>query len=333
MSDTQSQTPSITDRVRPIETGAPVVGVQFVGETAVLVLGEEALLLADGSGERRVEVHAGGILASAGDGKRVITGGDDGKVMATAADGTTSVIAKDPKSRWIDQVAIGPDRAVAWSAGKTVSVQGPKIETKSLDIPSAAGGLAFAPKGFRIAIAHYNGATLWFPNAAAKPEFFDWKGSHLGVTFSPDGKFLITLMQEAMLHGWRIADRKHMRMSGYTARVRSVAWTQDGDWLATGGSDQLILWPFQSKDGPMGKNPKMLSPWATRLQMVAAHPTQDVVACGYLNGLVMMVRIDDGAEILVRKPGTSPITALAFSETGAHLAFGTEDGQAGFVTF
>ena len=46
-----------------------------------------------------------------------------------------------------------------------------------------------------------------------------------------------------MLHGWRLADRKHLRMSGYSAKVRSLSWSGDGDWLATSGSEQLILWP------------------------------------------------------------------------------------------
>ncbi len=333
MTNTETTTPSIAERVRPIAAGAPVVAVHFLGDTAAFALGEETLLLADAAGERRVAVHAGAILAAAGDGNRIVTGGDDGKVVATSADGTSTTIAKDSKSRWIDQVAVGPDAAVAWSAGKTVYVQSAKGELRSLDVVSSAGGLAFAPKGFRLAIAHYNGATLWFPNAAAPPEMLEWKGSHLGVTFSPDGKFLVTLMQEAMLHGWRLADRKHMRMSGYAARVRSVGWTSGGDWLATGGSDQLVLWPFQGKDGPMGKNPKMLAPWSTRLVMVACHPGQDIVACGYINGLLLLVRVADGAEILVRKPGDAPITALAFSRIGGHLAFGTEDGQAGLVAF
>ena len=54
--------------------------------------------------------------------------------------------------------------------------------------------------------------------ADAKPETLEWKGSHLDVTFSPDGRFLVTAMQEPTLHGWRLVDSKHMRMSGYAAR-------------------------------------------------------------------------------------------------------------------
>ena len=135
-------------------------------------------------------VHAGAILASSSDGIRIVTGGDDGKLVATDADGKHEILATDDKKRWIDQVALGPDGAVAWSAGKTAHVLTRKGETRSFEAPSTVAGLCFAPKGFRLAIAHYNGATLWFPNAeGAKPQTFEWKGSHLAVTISPDGKF------------------------------------------------------------------------------------------------------------------------------------------------
>ena len=174
-------------------------------------------------------------------------------------------------------------------------------EEKSFDAPSTVGGLAFAPKGLRLAIAHYNGVTLWFPNMAAKPEFLEWAGSHLGVTFSPDNKFLVTAMHEPALHGWRLADNRHMRMSGYPGRVRSMSWSAGGKGLATSGADTVIVWPFASKDGPMGKEPAMLAPLQARVSAVACHPKQDIMAAGYSDGTVLMVRLEDGAEILVRR--------------------------------
>jgi len=36
---------------------------------------------------------------------------------------------------------------------------------------------------------------------AANPEFLEWAGSHLGVVFRPDNKFLVTSMHEPALHG------------------------------------------------------------------------------------------------------------------------------------
>jgi WD40 repeat protein len=209
-------------------------------------------------------------------------------------------------------------------------VQTAKREERTLELGSSVGGLAFAPRGFRLAASCYNGATLWFPNAPnATPERLEWKGSHLETSFSPDGKFLVTSMQEPALHGWRIADRKDMRMSGYPARVRSIAWSADGKWLATSGADQAILWPFQGKDGPMGKQPRILAPHEHKVAVVACHPRQEVVAVGYEDGMILLVRIEDGAEILAHKPGDGPVTALAWDLT--RVAFGTEDGAAGVI--
>ena len=324
--------PSVVERVRPVAAGAPVVGIHFLKETAVFVLGEEALLFAAHDGEpRRVAVHGGAILSSAGDGARVVTGGDDGKVIATDAKGERETVATDAKRRWIDHVAVGPSSAVAWSAGKQAFAHTGKGAEKSLEVVSTVGGLAFAPKGLRLAIAHYNGATLWFPNAKADPETLEWKGSHLGAKFSPDGRFLVTSMQEPMLHGWRLDDRKDMRMSGYGARVRSLGWTADGKSLATSGSTQIVLWPFGGKDGPMGKQPQLLAPSEHQAEVVACHPKQGVVAVGFADGIVLLVRTDDGAEILAKKPGDGPVTALAWSASGKLLAFGTESGEAGIL--
>ena len=331
MAASGSDTVSVVERTRPIAIDGAIVGAHFLGRTAAFVLGEEAIVLAPPDGEpRRVDAHGAAILATAADDSRVITAGDDGKIVAIDAQGTSSVLASDPKHRWIDHVALGPDGVIAWSAGKTAYVQAKEL--REFEAPSTVGGLAFFPKGLRLAIAHYNGATLWFPNAAgAAPEKLEWKGSHLGATVSPDGRFLVTTMQEPMLHGWRLVDRQHMRMSGYAARVMSLSWSAGGHWLATAGASQLVLWPFQSKDGPMGKTPRLLTPSGHHIDVVACHPGTDVVAAGYDNGFVVLARIDDGAEILAKKPGEAPITALAWSGDGRLLAWGAESGEAGIV--
>lgn len=333
MSETRPDTPSVTSRMRPVDTDAPVIAAHFLGDKAVFVLAEDKALMSGADGaSKAIVLHDGGILSSVAGGTRIVTGGDDGKVMELDATGETRVVFADPKRKWIDHVALGPDGATAWSAGKTVSVATRKGEIKSLDLPSTAGGLAFLPKGFRLAIAHYNGASLWFPNAKANPEALEWKGSHLGITVSPDGRFVVTTMQEPMLHGWRIVDGKHMRMSGYATRVRSMNWTADGAFLATGGSDQLILWPFSGKDGPMGKQPTMLAPHAKKVSIVACHPKQPMVAVGYEDGLVLLVRLDDGAEVLAHSSDLdTPVTALAWSGDGLQLAFACEDCVAGVI--
>jgi Anaphase-promoting complex subunit 4 WD40 domain len=331
VTDPRTDTPSVVERTRAITTEVAAVAAHFLGEIAVFVLGEAALLLVARDGQARsVAVHNGAILCSAAADDRVATGGDDGKVVATDAQGASEALASDAKHRWIDRVAIGPG-ALAWSAGKQAFARTGKGGEHAIEVGSTVGGLAFAPKGLRLAIAHYNGVTLWFPNLHADPEMLGWRGSHRDAIFSPDGRFVISSMQEPTLHGWRLADRKDMRMSGYAARVHSFGFTADGKWLATSGSNQLILWPFQGRDGPMGKTPRILARAESQAEIVACHPKQNVVAVGYADGLVLLVRVDDGAEILVRKPAGAPVTALAWNASGSMLAVAAEDGKAGLI--
>lgn len=325
----ENEVRSVAELVTTYETGAHIVACGFLGDSAVFAGGEGEVVFASG---RKVAAHPGGaILEALFDDARIVSCGDDGRVAATSAEGAVETIA-DVKNKWIDHIALGPDGAMAWSAGKTAYVKTKKGE-KTLDVPSTVGGLAFAPKGFRLAVAHYNGVSLWFPNLQAKPDFLEWKGSHLGVVWSPDGKFLVTAMQEPAMHGWRLADNKHMRMSGYPSRVRSMSFSHDGKLLATSGAESVILWPFGSKDGPMGKDPGMLAPAreGSRVTCVACHPDKEAVAVGYSDGMVMMARISDAAEILVRGPEGGEVTALAWHANGVSLAYGTDEGKAGVL--
>lgn len=323
---------SVTDRVKPVALGMSVTAVHYLGDRAAFVSAEEHVAFVDQDGAvSKVEAVGGGILSAVSDGARIVLGSDDGKVVAVDAKGEVAVLATDPKRRWIDNVALHAEGSVAWSVGKTAFVRSPKGEEKSLEVPSTVGGLAFAPKGLRLAIAHYNGATLWFPNMAGTPEFLAWAGSHLGVSFSPDNKFLVTAMHEPALHGWRLADSRHMRMTGYPSRVKSMAWGAGGRFLATSGADMVIMWPFVGKDGPMGKEPAMLAPLQAKVTAVACHPKQDILAAGYEDGTVLMIRMHDGAEILVRRNGTPPIAALAWSAAGTWLALSDEAGDAGLL--
>jgi WD40 repeat protein len=338
MTDTSFKTVTVTDRVRPISLGHAATAAYFLKDTACFVGADEAVSLVSLDGSiRRVDAASGGILCSVTDGKQIVFGSDDGRVLSVNAAGETRTLATDAKRRWIDNVALHSDGSIAYSAGKTAFVKQPNSKgkeaaDKSFDVPSTVGGLAFAPKGLRLAIAHYNGVTMWFPNMAGSGELLEWKGSHLGVMFSPDGKFLVTAMHEAALHGWRLVDAKHMRMTGYPGRVRSMAWTTGGKALATSGADCIILWPVASRDGPMGKEPAMLAPLPTKVSVVACHPSADVLAAGYADGTVLMVRMEDGAEILVRRKDDVPVAGLAWSADGKHLALATEAGEAGLLT-
>ncbi|MDR7036892.1 WD40 repeat protein [Methylobacterium sp. BE186] len=327
--------PSLTSHVAPIEAGAHVTAAHWLKDTLALSLGDGGVLLHREGADERLAAHPeGAILCAAGDAARLVTGGDDGRVVEIRADGRLTEIAAAKGGAWIDALAVHPDGAVAYSAGRQVSARDAKGRERTFQAPSSARGLAFAPKGYRLAVAHYNGASLWYPNHETPPEVIEWKGSHIDVTWSPDGRFVITTMQENALHGWRLQpDRGHMRMSGYPGKVRSTAWSADGHWLATSGAEAAIVWPFDSKEGPTGKAPRECGVRPARVARVAFHPKAPVLAIGYEDGCILLVRFTDASELLVRPAVKgSGISALAWDARGARLAFGSADGQAGLLT-
>ena len=308
--------------VQDLTFSAFVVDAVFLGRTAAFALGDGSVRLVDGEAETRADVHAGAILSTArtADGRRLVTGGDDGLVAVTDATGAVTRVAERPK-KWIDHVAAGRQVAVRFADGRE----------RSLDLPRAAGGIAFAPKGTRLAIARYDGVTLWWPATEAAPTALEWKGAHLAALFSPDGKYVVTAMQDNALHGWRIADGKDMRMSGYPAKPRSLSWSAKGKFRATSGANAAVVWPFHFKDGPMGKPPLQLGAREVLVTRVACHPTEEMLAVGYQDGMILAVRFGDAEEAVMRRPGGGPVSALNWDERGGRLAFGTEEGTGGLV--
>ncbi len=284
------------------------------------------------------ESHDGLLAATPSlDNKRLITAGEDGKVLAIDGDGVTRLVGKI-NGKWIDKLAAGPQDAVAFASGRHVEIVLGDGTSNSFTLERSAEGLAFAPKGMRLAVARYNGVSLYWAMTQTEPVTLDWAGAHTAITFSPDGKFVVTTMQENALHGWRLDNRatgdgKHMRMTGYPAKVKSVSWSPKGKWLATSGAPAAILWPFSGKDGPMGKAPRELGSMGEILVThVACHPSEDVVAIGYGDGMIMAVRIEDQSEAVLRKGGKSAISSLNWDKQGLRIAYGSEEGEAGIIT-
>ena len=95
-------------------------------------------------------------------------GSEVSKVMRTAADGTTSLVAEAPR-KWIAQVAAGPQGSVAYAYGKTTHVRLADGTTKEFTEERTVEGLAFAPKGLRVAAARYNGVSLHWVGTSGQP--------------------------------------------------------------------------------------------------------------------------------------------------------------------
>ncbi|MBV2184562.1 MAG: WD40 repeat domain-containing protein, partial [Rhizobium sp.] len=185
--------------VAPLDIDGHVVTAAFLGDIPVFAAASGSIHRLDG-GEKVTQAHDGGLLACVKDStdQTLITGGEDGRVLRVGHDGGVTELVHVPR-KWISVVAAGPQGAVAYAVGKSGHVRLADGTTRDFTEERTIEGLGFAPKGMRIAAARYNGVTMHWIGTTGAPVDLEWKGAHTGVTFSPDGRFVVTTMQENAL--------------------------------------------------------------------------------------------------------------------------------------
>ena len=300
---------------------------------AIFALGDGAVRFESGEA---AEAHDGAILSAClhPSGAGVLTGGDDGRVVWSRPGEAAVELAKVAGGRWIDAVAAsGESKLIAFAAGRELHVRDAADAgfTRTFVHERSVADVAFDPKGRRIATATYGGAALWYARIAEqKPVLLKWAGSHLACAWSPDGKFLISAMQDNQLHGWRVADEKNMRMGGYPAKVRSLVFLSKGQLLATSGASGAVVWPFGGATGPMGKQAAEVGyDEAAMVARVAATPQGGRLAAGLDDGRVWVTDLTASKIHPVKAEKGAPVTALAITPDGRRVAWGDEAGGAG----
>ena len=314
-----------------INFDAYVTATAFTRSGCAFALGDGRVAFEDGSA---LQAHDGAVLCAAvhpsGDG--LVTGGDDGKVAWTRP-GATETLA-EVRGRWIDCVAASAESGlIAFGAGRDLHVRDsgdPSLE-RTFTHEKSVAGLAFEPKGRKIAAATYGGVAIWYARIAEqKPQMLKWAGSHILTMFSPDGRFLMSSMQENQLHGWRLSDGKDLRMGGYPAKVKALAFLAKGNALATSGAQGAVVWPFAGANGPMGKEAaEVVYDGGSVVVQVAAAFNRTLLAGGLDDGRVWAIDLTGGTQRFIKADKGAAISALAMSDDGKRVAWGDEDGGAG----
>ncbi|MBX3454510.1 WD40 repeat domain-containing protein [Ferrovibrio sp.] len=319
---------------------APVTAIAWaVPDVAAFGLGDGSLALRDLAAPdrpaERFPAHADallclGVLKDGG----LVSGGADGRLMLCRRDAEPKLLAEAPR-KWIEHLAISADAdLIAYAVGKEAVLLQPDGTRLAMlaDHPSTLSGLAFNARGKRLATAHYNGVSLWWVKSSEqKPKRLNWRGSHVGLSWSPDSRFIMTATQENELHGWRVEDFADMRMSGYPSKPRAMAWSHDSKWLATAGAEVAVCWECAGK-GPMGSTPVEMNAGAM-VTAVAFHPRHAILASGHADGAVILGRLGDQRSVKLEQVGHQPIAALAWSPDGRFLMAGGEEGAAAILDF
>ena len=314
--------------VRRFKLECGVTGAWFAGEMAVFIGADRSLMQVPiGGRERLVAAHDDVILVSAGDGSRVATAGSDGRVLAIEPDGSIKELTSFDRNRWVSTIAVG-DANVAYGIGRDLFVylgDGSKHQRRS---SSPVTAMQFSPDARTLAFAGRDGICLWSPETDKERHLRAGPGSTTSLCFSPDGLLLAETFYEPLLAVRGVEDDSILVMNGPPARVRSVSWASRSPTLLRSGVRHLVVCPILNKGGQLSTLPRLFAPYREQVTVVAHHPQQPLATVGYADGLVLLVRLVDGAEIVLKPPDGGTVAALAWSPLGRGLAIGGMDGQA-----
>ena len=317
-------------RGEQLEIKAPVTVAVSLGNCIAVGFGDGSIrFFRPGLASTATQAHDGVVLCMVAAGDHVLTGGDDGRFLKISPNGTVNLIASFG-TKWVDCVAANGGQ-YACSSGRDVHVWSKGAANAAvLKHISTVGGLAFDQRGQRLAVAHYGGVTLWSRTERRwKSTKLGWKGFHGCVGFSPDGKYIVTAMQENALHGWRLRDKANLAMSGYPAKIKSFAWVGNTPYLVTSGADEAVCWPFNGKDGPMNRSPICVANGGDEtVTCVHPVPNKNLVLAGFRDGKVLLAEIDEVKESYLLKCSSGvEIAAIAVTESLSHILIGEENGN------
>ena len=315
--------------------GIPVTTAVSVGNSIAVGFGDGSVrIFTSGQSSDAIKAHKGIVLCMSKDGDHILTGGDDGRFLKISLDGVVTEIGNFG-TRWVDNVTANNGSLVC-SSGKIVYLWSPNNkEPKLFEHNSTVGGIAFDTKGKRLAVSRYDGVTLWKKDYTKKwvSSNLIWKGSHNKVSFSPDGKYLVTSMQENAIRCWRLKDKIDFAMSGYDRKIKSFAFVGETSYLATSGALGMgvaaaICWPFDGK-GPMGRNPTCLTYTGNNeVTFVESFPSEKAIFAGLSDGSVFLSEIENkNNTIIIRSFTGSEVSAIAVTDDSSSILIGDMNGN------
>ncbi|HEY9155764.1 MAG TPA: WD40 repeat domain-containing protein [Opitutaceae bacterium] len=266
------------------------------------------------------------------------TGGQDGQVKFWDANAGQHLASAKVGPGWVEQVAWRPrvtagtstgaanELCLAASAGKQFSLFNAdgSVRHAFKPAPKTISALSWHPRGGCVAVAYFGGVCLWDSDDFVVQKEFPYGNGIHALTWSPDGKWLVSGNQDPSVHLWIPETDVELHMSGYEGKVKSLSFDSTSHWLATSGGQDSCLWDC-SGEGPEGREPVML-PHQAKTSVVAFQNSHGLLATASEDGAVMVWSPERRQPLRATIKMPNAATKLVWSPNDQFLAIGSEQG-------
>lgn len=307
----------------PDETGNPITSISWspdgrtfaacATKTPVWLISRETKKLA-------------GTLGEAGDGTICVTWSPDGNRIAAGS--LTAIhlfdVAEKKKIGKIDSACAslaylsdGKTLAACYTYGAVNLWDTESLKQKTtLPGGTTAYLLGKLPESNTLATLTHTSLTLW-KNGDSQPRAFDIGGETPPI-WTPGRPVISGIGQKTLVLWHAVTNRKMATLEGHTAAVNVIAWSKDGKFLASGGSDgKIIIW-----DGATGRRVLAVQENAGVVISLSWSPDGKQLASGATDQTASIWDAVNGQRLHKLEGHRGVVYALAWSPSGKHLAAG-----------
>ena len=186
--------------------------------------------------------------------------------------------------------------------------------------------IQFSPDGTQLAVATTIG--VWIYNVNTGKEKGLLKGPMGGanaIEYSPDGRILAA-HEDRTVYLWdHISGNKHAFI-GHTGDIRAIAFSKDGQMIASGGTDKTIrIWNVEAK-----RLMAILTGYDSTVSTVAFSSDSSMVAGGSKNGTIRVWDAGTGDRIYEFNGHTELVSSISFWGGDRILISSSLDGTVRF---